>query len=142
MPEWSIRASRPDRTMLPARFAGAAREARRRFRGLVFAALVWPRFWTRARDAWVSAASWCGFPARLGRSGRDGARIEAAAHEFQKRGPDLAPQSSFQAAIVLRAAEDITDDVAECGRVIEQLHHARGDRSTQKITAEDFAREV
>src|SRR5580692_11555914 len=40
----------------------------------------------------------------------------------------LLPETPFQAAIILRTAEDIADQVAKRRAVADELHHAGGDR--------------
>jgi hypothetical protein len=86
-----------------------------------------------------------GFAIARGRrrgSARDVARIKKAAREFCDGDAQLSPQAALQAAIILRSAEHIANQVAKRGRIIQQLYHARGDGTAQKISAEYFLRDV
>src|SRR5271155_3981518 len=99
--------------MPQARCAGGVRAARPPIPGIVSLVQFSGRASIHALCAWLFAASWHRLPARLPRGGGDRARVEVVAHELQKRDPELVPQPAFQAAIILRAAEDIADDLAE-----------------------------
>ncbi len=67
------------------------------------------------------------------------ARIEKTLREFGEGDAELRPQAAFQAAVILRAAENIADESAEGRAVIHQLHHAGGDGVAKEIAAKNFA---
>src|ERR1700691_3389857 len=92
--------------------------------------------------AWLSVVSWRWLAARLARRGHDRARREKAARKLHERNAELVPQAALQAAIILRAAEDLADQIAECRRVAQHLHHSSGDRSTQKVAAKYPSRDL
>src|SRR5580658_10711309 len=75
-------------------------------------------------------------------SADDRARIKKAAREFRHGDAQLSPQAALQAAIILRAAEDVANQITKCGRVIHQLHHARGDGAAEEISAKHFSGDV
>src|ERR1700751_3461914 len=109
-------------------------------------------------SSWIARALWKlhawrfspnvslrGFASGSGRpraSAAECARVEKAACEFCDRDAELIPQAALQGPIVLRAAENIANQIAKRGRVIQQLYHARSDRTAQEIAAEYLFRDV
>src|SRR5208282_3805011 len=84
-----------------------------------------------------------GFAAALRAGGcGDGARVEQMARDLRNGDAELAPEAALQALIILRTAEDVANQVAECGRIVEQLDHARGDGAAEKSSAEYLARDI
>src|SRR5580765_8378454 len=75
-----------------------------------------------------------GSRARHARSCRS-IEIEHARDEFAKRDAEVAPQPSFQAGIILRAAEKVAHQLPEDRAAAQELHHARRDRASQKRPA-------
>lgn len=71
-------------------------------------------------------------------SRRHRAGIENASEEFRQCDSDLIPHPSFQRAVILCAAEDVANEVAESWGIVQQLNHARRDCSTEEISAEEF----
>src|SRR5580704_2063085 len=70
------------------------------------------------------------------------ARVKEAAREFGHRDAQLVPQAALQAAIILRAAKDVANQLAKRWRIVHQLYHARRDRPSQEIPAEKLARQM
>ncbi len=67
---------------------------------------------------------------------------QEASRELRHGNTKLIPQAALQAAVILRAAEDVADQIAKRRRVVQQLHHAGSDGASQKIIAKDLAGEV
>src|SRR5580704_10157772 len=149
--EWKARAACADRTRRPS--IRAAPRAARRIPGRCAAFLRLAHGKSRSvllfsrgcRVCVVSLeASLRGFAVAGRRWGRaspadDGARIEEAPREFRHGDAQLSPQAALQATIILRAAEDVANQITKCRRIIHQLHHARGDGAAQEVSTENFS---
>src|SRR5882762_5930634 len=72
--------------------------------------------------------------ARHARPGRS-IEIEHAGDEFAQGDAEVAPQPPFQAGIILGAAEEVAHQLAEDRAAAQELHHARGDRASEKRPA-------
>src|ERR1700733_14216840 len=152
--EWKARAAYADRTRRSSTRA-APRAARRipdrcaaflqRAHGKSRSVLLFSRgccVWAVSLDASLRGFAIAGRSRGGASSADDGAWIEEAAREFRDGDAQLSPQAALQAAIILRAAEDVANQITKCGRVIHQLHHARGDGAAEEISAKHFSGNV
>src|SRR5271156_5187391 len=69
-------------------------------------------------DASLRGLAIAGRRRRGASSTHDRARVKEAAREFRYGDAQLSPQAALQAAIILRAAEDVANQVAERRRII------------------------
>src|SRR5580693_149045 len=54
----------------------------------------------------------------------------------------MAPQAAFEAAVVLRSAEEIAHQLPEHGATVHKLHHAGGDGSAEEGAAVEAAHDA
>jgi len=54
----------------------------------------------------------------------------------------MAEDALFEGGVILRAAEEIGEELAENGIALEELHHARGDRTAQERAAIEAAHDA
>src|SRR5580698_5270 len=103
-----------------------------------FGGIGWAGHWSRRRLTGRRAAALVGSARGCG----DAARVDEIAGELGGRDPELRPQSALHGAVILRAAEDVANQAAKRGRIIEQLDHARRDRAAEKRSAENARSDV
>src|SRR6267378_4096863 len=61
--------------------------------------------------------------------------IEHAGDKFAEGDAEVAPQAPLQAGIILGAAEEVAHQLAEDRATMQELHHARRDRASEKRPA-------
>ena len=63
-------------------------------------------------------------------------------NEFSECDAELFPQALAEAAVILRAAEEVAEEFAKSGAAACKLDHARGNRSTKKSAAKNAANQA
>src|SRR5208337_2595867 len=68
--------------------------------------------------------------------------IEDAGDELTERAAEMAEDALLKRGVILRAAEQVGEKLAEDGVALEELHHARGDGAAEERSAVETADEA
>src|SRR5208337_2022796 len=74
--------------------------------------------------------------------GGDGGEFGGGTIEIEDAGDEMTEDALLKRGVILRAAEQVGEKLAEDGVALEELHHARGDGAAEERSAVEAANDA